>query len=182
MISANETISRNIKRIRQERNLSLDDLATLTGVSKSMLSEIERCTKSPTISVLEKICNGINIPLAQLTYVEMSQVSVVKNDTVKHYSAWKGFELFVLFEFDPDKKFEVFRHVIAPRSQRSSEYHEARVREYIICTKGVFSVQVGDELFNLKEGEAIQFLANCSHKYMNSTDEEVNIIMILYHE
>ncbi len=54
MISANVTISRNIKRIRQERNLTLDDLARLTDVSKSMLSKIERCTKSPTISVLEK--------------------------------------------------------------------------------------------------------------------------------
>ena len=37
MISANEIVSRNIKRIRQERNLTLDDLARLSGVSKSML-------------------------------------------------------------------------------------------------------------------------------------------------
>ncbi len=182
MISANETISRNIKRIRQERNLTLDDLAVLTSVSKSMLSEIERCTKSPTISVLEKICNGINVPLSQLTYIETPQVSVTTNDTVKHYSAWDGFELFVLFEFDPDKKFEIFRHVIAPNSERSSEYHEAGIREYIICTKGIFSVQVGDKTFHLQEGEAIQFLANCNHKYLNSTDKEVNIVMILYHE
>lgn len=182
MISANETISRNIKIIRQERNLTLDDLAILTGVSKSMLSEIERCTKSPTISVLEKICNGINVPLAQLTYIETPQVSVTTNDTVKHYSAWEGFELFVLFQFDPDRKFEIFRHVIAPHSERSSEYHEAGIREYIICTKGIFSVQVGDKIFHLQEGEAIQFLANCSHKYFNATDQEANIVMLLYHE
>ena len=51
MISANEMISRNIKRIRQERNLTLDDLARVSNVSKSMLSEIERCSKSPTISM-----------------------------------------------------------------------------------------------------------------------------------
>ena len=55
MISANEIVSRNIKRIRQERNLTLDDLARLSGVSKSMLSEIERCAKSPTISMLENL-------------------------------------------------------------------------------------------------------------------------------
>lgn len=182
MISANETISINIKRIRQERNLTLDDLAVITGVSKSMLSEIERCTKSPTISVLEKICNGINVPLAQLTHIKTPQVSVTTNDTVKHYSAWNGFELFVLFEFDPDKKFEIFRHVIAPHSERSSAYHEAGIREYIICTKGVFSIQVGEKTFHLQEGEAIQFLANCNHKYMNSTDKDVNIVMVLFHE
>lgn len=182
MISANETISRNIKRIRQERNLTLDDLALLTGVSKSMLSEIERCSKSPTISVLEKICNGIKVPLAQLTYVQTPQVSVTTNDTVKHYSAWDGFELFVLFEFDPNKKFEIFRHVIAPHSERSSEYHEAGIREYIICTKGIFNIQIGGTSFQLQEGEAIQFLANCNHTYGNATDQEVHIVMMLYHE
>lgn len=182
MISAGETISKNIKRIRQERNLTLDDLASLTGVSKSMLSEIERCTKSPTISVLEKICDGIRVPLAQLTHNETPQVSVSTNDTIKHYSAWNGFELFVLFEFDPNKKFEIFRHVIAPHSERVSECHEAGIREYIICTKGVFSVQIGEKTFHLQEGEAIQFLANCKHKYFNLTNSEINIVMLLYHE
>lgn len=182
MISTSETISRNIKIIRQERNLTLDDLAILTGVSKSMLSDIERCTKSPTISVLEKICDGINVPLAQLTHTETPKVSVTTNDTVKHYSAWDGFELFVLFEFNPDKKFEIFRHVIDPHSERNSEFHEAGIREYIICTKGIFSVQIGDKTFHLQEGEAIQFLANGKHKYFNSTNKEVNIVMLLYHE
>lgn len=182
MISANEIISINLKRIRQERNMTLDDLAELSGVSKSMLSEIERCSKSPTISVLEKICNGINLPLAQLTYAKTPEVSVTRNETVKHFSAWKGFEMFVMFEFDPDKKFEIFRHVIQPNSSRSSEFHEAGIREYLICTKGIFSVEVGDKRYDLQEGEAIQFLANCNHRYFNDTDQEVNIVMILYHE
>ncbi len=182
MISASETISRNIKRIRQERNLTLDDLASLTGVSKSMLSEVERCTKSPTISVLEKICDGINVPLAQLTHTRTPQISVSKNDSMKHYSAWDGFELFVLFEFDADKKFEIFRHIISPHSERVSESHDAGIREYIICTKGCFTVEIGDETVQLQEGEAIQFLANTRHRYLNRTDMEAGIIMLLYHE
>lgn len=182
MISVSETIGFNLKRVRQERNLTLDDLATLTHVSRSMLSEIERCAKSPTISVLERICEGINVPLAQLTHTKTPQVAVVTNDTVKHYSAWEGFELFVLFEFDTNKKFEIFRHVIAPHSERVSESHDSALREYLICTKGIFSLQVGDETFHLKEGEAIQFLANCRHKYMNQTDQSTNIVMVLFHE
>ena len=182
MISISETIGLNLKRIRQERNLTLDDLATLTHVSRSMLSEIERCAKSPTISVLERICEGINVPLVQLTHTKTPQVALVTNDTVRHYSAWEGFELFVLFEFDTNKKFEIFRHVIAPHSERVSESHDSAIREYIICTKGIFGVQVGDETFHLKEGEAIQFLANCRHKYMNQADQDANIVMVLFHE
>ncbi|MGL9730954.1 helix-turn-helix domain-containing protein [Enterococcus sp. DIV0756] len=182
MISANEMISRNIKRIRQERNLTLDDLARLSGVSKSMLSEIERCTKSPTISMLEKICTGINVPLAQLTYMETPEVSVIKKSTTKHYSTSEGFATFNLFEYDPDKKFEILRHVIAPHSERLSEYHEAGIREYIICTQGVLDIQVGEKRFELEEGEAIQFLANCNHKYANTTDKDTHILMLMFRE
>ena len=83
-----------------------------------MLSEIERCTKSPTISMLEKICTGTNIPLAQLTYMETPEVSVIKKSTTKHYSTSEGFDTYNLFEFDPDKRFEILRHVIAPHSVR----------------------------------------------------------------
>lgn len=180
MTPANEIISRNMKRIRQERNLTLDDLANLSGVSKSMLSEIERCTKSPTVSVLDRICNGIHVPLSQLTYVETPQISVVTKDNIKHFSAWEGFELFTLFEFDPDRKFEIFLHIISPHSERSSEYHEASIWEYIICTKGVFCVQVDGQTFELQQGEAIQFRANCSHSYINATDEEAHIVMLMY--
>ncbi len=182
MTSANETISRNLKRIRQERNMTLDALADLSGVSKSMLSEIERCSKSPTISVLEKICNGINIPLAQLTHTKTPQVSVATLDTVKHYSAWEGFELFVMFEFDPDKKFEIFRHVIDPHAERKSERHESGLREYIFCTRGSFTVDIGNDSYDLTEGEAIQFLADCSHTYRNPNENEAQILMLLYHE
>lgn len=182
MISANEMISRNIKRIRQERNLTLDDLARLSGVSKSMLSEIERCTKSPTISMLEKICTGINVPLAQLTYIETPDVSVVKKSSTKHYATSEGFETYQLFNFDPDKKFELMRHVIAPHTQRMSEYHEAGIREYIVCTQGILEIQVGEKSFELCEGEAIQFLANCNHKYANTTDEETKILMLMFRE
>ena len=34
----------------------------------------------------------------------------------------------------------------------------------------------------LEEGEAIQFLANCNHKYMNTTDEETRILMLMFRE
>ena len=182
MSTISETVSGNLKRIRQERTMTLDHFSALTGVSKSMLSDIERCRKSPTIVVLEKICKGIGVPLSQLTHTESPQLSVVRNETMTHYSAWKGFELFVLFGLDADRRFEIFRHEIQPHSMRECEAHDAGIREYLICTEGVLSVQVGDIAYDLAEGEAIQFVANCKHKYMNRTDEMTQMVMLLYHE
>ena len=182
MISITEIIAFNLKRVRQERNLTQDDLARLTGVSRSMLCAIERCEKSPTIAVLERLCNGINISLSELTRTLTPEMSVRTRENIKYYGKWEGFEAFSLFEYDQDRRFEILRQVVAPHSERSSEAHEAGVREYIICVKGVFGVQVGEATLRLNEGEAVQFLAGYRHRYFNDTDHEAAIIMILYHE
>lgn len=57
----NILVSENIKRIRQEKNLSLGDLAKLSDVSKSMLAQIERGEGNPTLSTLWKIANGMQV-------------------------------------------------------------------------------------------------------------------------
>jgi transcriptional regulator with XRE-family HTH domain len=182
MISVNEIIAFNLKRVRQERNLTQDALSRLTGVSRSMLCSIERREKSPTVAVLERLCNGINISLSELTYTPTPEMSVRTRANIKHYGAWEGFEAFSLFEYDPDRRFEIFWQVVQAHSERSSEAHEAGVREYIICARGVFGVQVGEVTLQLQAGEAVQFLANYRHRYFNASDHEAAYLMILYHE
>ena len=50
--SMNMIVAKNIKRLREENKLSMDELAKLSGVSKSMLAQIERGDGNPTISTL----------------------------------------------------------------------------------------------------------------------------------
>ncbi len=56
-----EAISNNLRTIRESRNFSLDQLSELTGVSKSMLRQIETGKSSPTISTIWKIANGLRV-------------------------------------------------------------------------------------------------------------------------
>ena len=56
MDNLNLIIANNLKRIRDERKLSLDKVADLTGVSKSMLGQIERGESNPTISTCLENC------------------------------------------------------------------------------------------------------------------------------
>ncbi len=51
-------IGERLKEIRNTRQLTLDDVAELTGVSKPMLGQIERGQSSPTINILWKISGG----------------------------------------------------------------------------------------------------------------------------
>ena len=52
MDTINLLVSKNIRRIRQEKDLSLDELSKLSGVSKSMLAQIERGSGNPSLSTL----------------------------------------------------------------------------------------------------------------------------------
>lgn len=62
----NERIAERVRELRAGQGLSLDALATRSGVSRSMISLIERGESSPTAVVLEKLAAGLGVMLASL--------------------------------------------------------------------------------------------------------------------
>jgi transcriptional regulator with XRE-family HTH domain len=62
----NQRIAERVRELRAAQALSLDALAKKCGVSRSMISLIERGESSPTAAVLEKLAAGLNVPLASL--------------------------------------------------------------------------------------------------------------------
>lgn len=60
-------IGERVKNFRKEKNLSISELAVITGVAKSYISSIERNIKSnPSIHILEKIAEGLGVPLLSI--------------------------------------------------------------------------------------------------------------------
>jgi DNA-binding NtrC family response regulator len=57
------TIGNNIRRLRKERDLTLKQMARRTGLSVSLLSQIERAESSASISSLYKVASALNVPL-----------------------------------------------------------------------------------------------------------------------
>jgi transcriptional regulator with XRE-family HTH domain len=62
----NQRIAWRVRELRAEHGLSLDGLALKAGVSRSMISVIERGESSPTAVVLDKLAAGLGVPLASL--------------------------------------------------------------------------------------------------------------------
>src|SRR2546428_12342470 len=62
----NERIAERVRELRAARGLSLDALASKSGVSRSMISLVERGESSPTAAVLEKLAGGLGVVLASL--------------------------------------------------------------------------------------------------------------------
>jgi len=62
----NERIAARVRELRAARGLALDALAARSGVSRSMISLVERGESSPTAAVLERLATGLGVMLASL--------------------------------------------------------------------------------------------------------------------
>lgn len=77
------TIASNTKRIQEQKKLTLDAAATVTGVSRSMLAQIEKGEVNPTISVLWKIANGYKVSFTSLVEESDDTVSVIRQSDMQ---------------------------------------------------------------------------------------------------
>lgn len=59
-----------LKEIREEKQISLEELARMSGISKSHLNYIERNEKEPTLTILIKIAKALNVDIEKLYKVE----------------------------------------------------------------------------------------------------------------
>ena len=83
MDTMNQIVAGNIRRLRKEKKLTMEELAKLSGVSKSMLAQIERGDGNPTISTLWKISNGMKVPFDALTVRPEVTYEIVKTAEVQ---------------------------------------------------------------------------------------------------
>ena len=90
MSQIDRNIAYNLKRIRKSRNLSLDMLAEKTGVSKSMLGQIERGESNPTVTTVSKIMEGIKIPFEDLIYMKEENIILIDKENRSIYKEKEG--------------------------------------------------------------------------------------------
>lgn len=81
--SMNQIVAKNIKRLREKNKMSMDELSKLSGVSKSMLAQIERGEGNPTLSTLWKISNGMKVPFDALTVRPENPYELVKTSELQ---------------------------------------------------------------------------------------------------
>ncbi|PYI55271.1 helix-turn-helix domain-containing protein [Paenibacillus flagellatus] len=164
-------VGKNLKAIRKSRDLSLDKLAELTGVSKAMLAQVERGDSNPTISLLWKIANGLRISVTALIAEQSPEVSVVRFADVEPMTENEGlYRAFPQFPFDPTTHFEVYAVSIGPGCEHQSEPHQEGVEEFVIVTEGELELRIGDDSYRVSRGDAIRFNADQGHVYVNDTD------------
>lgn len=175
-------VADNLKEIRKRKQLTLNEAARLTGVSRSMLSAIEKGETNPTIYVLWKIANGYKITFTSLIEDKKQVNQVIPADAAQPDVGEDGkYFTYLAFPFDDKRLFETYRVRIDRGGFRESEPHMPGTEEYITVFSGKLAVTAGDESFELNEGDSIHFLADVPHSYRNSGTDTVWLSDILYY-
>lgn len=172
----------NIKTIRERKKLTLDAAAELTGVSRSMLAQIEKGDVNPTISVLWKIANGYKVSFTSLVEKKDTGICVVRQTDIQPLQENDGKYLnYPVFPFDEEKLFETYRIIIEPSGELSAQPHLNGSEEYITVFTGEVEIVVANESFSLAQGDSIRFLANVPHTYRNIGNCRAELSMLIYY-
>jgi len=168
----NLIIGNKLKDIRNKRNLSLDEVTKLTGVSKAMLGQIERGQSNPTVSTLWKISTGLKVSFSLFIDENQDDLKVIcQNDISPITEDHNRMKLYPIFPFDSNKGFEIFTIELEPGCNHISTPHNEGVEEYIIVTQGEIEININDKKFTLQKGNSIKFMANSPHDYKNVSQE-----------
>ena len=175
-----EAVSKNLKSAREKRGLSLDQLSALTGVSKSMLRQIETGKSSPTISTIWKIANGLRISFTSLLRKQEIEAKIKSFHSEPPLTGEAGkYRVFPLIPFDPHQSFETYYLEVDPETVFPGEPHQGNIYEYVFVMKGTLGISIEGKMFKIKENEFFKFEANHPHEYRCIGKKMVTAIMQL---
>lgn len=160
-----------IRELRLERRLTLDALAEKSGVSRAMLSKLERGEKNPTLVIAARIASALAVSLTSFLGVgeERKTVLIVPKDRRMVFrDPETGFERQLLSPSFESRTIEFVRHVI-PQGASSGVLPPYRkgTEKHIVVEKGRLVVTIGDEDYHLSAGDAMYFEADTPHRFTN---------------
>lgn len=178
----NLAIGENIRRLRNNRQMTLQDLADVSNVSKSMLGQIERGEANPTISSIWRVANGLKVSFATLISMPKAVEGVIDKADVTVLRSDDGLlENIPFFPFSPDRNFEMFSISLGVGGFLDGSDHPPMTQEYIIVFSGVLTVEIDGQSHHIGRQQAYQFLADIPHRYINIGEEEAQFALVLFY-
>jgi transcriptional regulator with XRE-family HTH domain len=179
-----EMLAGRVKGLREARRWSLREAAEKAGVSKSMLSKIERGTTSPTATILGRLAEGFGLSISQLVGGEARGGDVVllprENQPVFRVPT-TGFERRSLSPVMLNGGTVDFCVNVLPPGESSGTFpaHRGGVEETLVVASGSLRLHLADSVYELRAGDSVFYRAHVSHRFDNPSSREPAIFYIV---
>jgi transcriptional regulator with XRE-family HTH domain len=182
-MTANQ-LGERIKQLRDARHWSLREAAERTGVSKSMLSKVERDATSPTATILGRLAEGFGISISQLVggSARSGDVMVLPRDQQPVFRVpVSGFERRSLSPVSQNGGAVDFVVNHLPPLQSSGTFppHRFGVEEMLTVAAGRLRLNLADEHYDLAAGDAVLYRAHVPHRFDNPSEQDPAIFYIV---
>ena len=178
-------VGATLQKLRLARGLTLDDLSRAAGVSKSMLSQIEREKANPTIAVAWRLANALGIGIGELLSAEKRPVDAIRvleaHEMPTLPGDHAGYALRILGPMELAGKFEWYELTLAPEGELASNPHDPGATEHLTVLQGSLELEVRGEKKKLKTGATARYQADSPHAIRNVGKGEARALMIVTH-
>lgn len=159
-----------IKKLRSEQSLSLKDLSDRSGVSISMISQIERRNTDPTLTTLYKLCKGLDVSISTLLGTDEQALQLVRKDERKTISFPQSNSKYQLLTPINEGTIEMIMIHLEP-GQEDQQLVEHSGEECGYVLQGEMTIVLGDDEHILYEGDSIRFKSTTPHRFFNHSTE-----------
>ena len=177
----NRHLGRRVKQLRGDRGWSLEALASASGVSRSMLSQIEREQANPTLAVTLRIAQAFAMTLGELLQAPSaaSSVTIIRAaDRAFHYRSDKNCRIRTLSPLNLEKDVEFYEVQLQPGGALRSAPHFEGTREFLTVQKGRVRVESAGDSEILNPGDSANYRADVPHAIVNTGKGEAVLFLV----
>jgi transcriptional regulator with XRE-family HTH domain len=183
------SVGERVRRVREEKNLTLQDVAERTGLELEYLGRIETKTVSPPLGVLIRLAKALDMKLGRfISTGEVKPFTVVRKDerrVISRYTSAQEDQYGYTYEsLAPDKKdrhMEPFVVTLVPSKARTDVSSHAG-QEFIYVLEGAMEVNLEDHTEVLHPGDSIYYDSSVPHLVTCHGDQQAVILAVLYTE
>ncbi len=176
-----QRLARRVRALRRERAWSLEKLSLACGVSRSMLSQIERCQASPTLAVTSAIAEAFGLTLGELVDAPTVRPKIDVGRLDDERLQLRGdaeCTIRVLTPMRLEGDLEVYTVHLESGHSLTSEPHRPGTREVVVILEGRVTVVSGGEAVTVQAGESASYQADIPHAIVNQERGKASLILV----
>jgi len=163
--SAGSNLAANIRELRNARGVTQEQMARISNIPRPTWANLESGSSNPTLSVLVKVANALQVPVEELIGAPRATVKLYKSDALPASTRGKV----KLRKLLPDviAGLEIDRMEFPAGAYMAGVPHTPGTREYLTCETGTVQLSVAGESWDLEPGDVLVFRGDQKHGYRN---------------
>lgn len=168
---------------RKKREMTIREFSKYSGISTSLISQIERGEANPSLNVLELLSTALNVPLYTLFINDIDTQSLISRKKDRKEVYRENSDHIVYDVLTPDfMKAHIellMMDLNAHASTTESYYSHSNKEEIAVVMRGDVIVELEKTEYLLEEGDVVRIPPNVKHRFINKSDQSIHVLFVL---